>query len=160
MSEIITEELKEIINAPDSLKVIASVSVDGELHAVYKQSLHVNEDGNLEFYEIMESSQNNKNMGNSIWFERPVVINVLSKDRRSFEIKGVVYKAYVAGAYFEEIYTKLTDKGYYDLSTVWVIKPESVQEKSFAKRAEEERKAHPHFRHLDQLLKTDATELI
>ncbi|MBU5681905.1 hypothetical protein [Blautia sp. MSJ-9] len=30
---------------------------------------------------------------------------------------------------------------------------ESVQEKSFAKRAEEERKAHPHFRHLDQLLK-------
>lgn len=27
------------------------------------------------------------------------------------------------------------------------------KEKSFAKRAEEERKAHPHFRHLDQLLK-------
>lgn len=153
MSEIINEELKEIINAPDSLKVIASVSVDGELHAVYKQSLHVNEDGNLEFYEIMESSQNNKNMVNSIWFERPVVINVLSKERRSFEIKGVAYKAYVAGAYFEKVYTKLTDKGYYDLSTVWVIKPENVQEKSFAKRAEEERKAHPHFRHLDRLLK-------
>lgn len=153
MNDIINEELKEIINAPDSLKVIASVSVDGELHAVYKQSLHVNEDGNLEFYEIMESSQNNKNMVNSIWFERPVVINVLSNDRRSFEIKGIAHKAYVAGAYFEKVYNNLTDKGYYDLSTVWVIRPETVQEKTFLKRVEEERKAHPHFRHLDQLLK-------
>lgn len=153
MSEIINGELKEIINAPDSLKVIASVSVDGELHAVYKQSLHVNDNGKLEFYEIMESSQNNKNMVNSIWFEQPVVINVLSKDRCSFEIKGVVYKAYVAGAYFEKVYRKLIDKGYYDLSTVWIIEPKKVQEKSFVKRVEEERNAHPHFRHLDQLLK-------
>lgn len=153
MSDIINEELKEIINTPDSLKVIASVSVDGEIHAVYKQSLHVNEDGNLEFYEIMESSQNNKNMVNSIWFERPVAINVLSKDRRSFEIKGVAYKAYVSGAYFENVYRKVTDKGYYDLSTVWVIKPEEVKEKTFLKREEEEKEAHPHFRHLDQLLK-------
>lgn len=148
---LITEELKQSINDPESLKLIASVNVDGELHAVYKQSLHVTEEGNLEFYEIIESSQNNKNMVNSIWFDRPFVINVLTKDRKSYEIKAVAKKAFVAGAYFEQKYREVTDKGYYDLSTVWRLEPLRVTEKTFARRVEEEERAHPHFRHLDQL---------
>lgn len=152
MSLILNEEVKNIINDPSSLKVIASENVDGELHVVYKQSLHVNENGLLEFYEIIESSQNNKNMVNSIWYDKPVAINILSADRRSFEVKGIVQKAYVAGAYFEKKYKELTEKGYYDLSTVWTITIESIEEKTFAKRAKEEEEAHPHFRHLDRLL--------
>lgn len=153
MSKIIDNELKTLINDPSTLKVIASENVDGELHVVFKQSMHVNEAGDLEFYEIIESSQNNKNMVNSIWFDKQVAINILTADKRSFEIKGLVKKAVVAGAEFEKIYTQLTDKGYYDLSTIWRIEPLSVEEKTFSKREEEEKEAHPHFRHLDQLLK-------
>lgn len=154
MSEVISEELRNIINDPETLKVIASVSVDGDIHVVYKQSLHVNDEGLLEFNEIIESSQNNKNMVNSIWFDKEIAINVLSKDRRSFEIKGVVHKAYIAGAYFEEVYRKVTEElGCYDLSTVWTIKVKSASEKTFAKRAKEEEQLHPSFRHLDRLVK-------
>lgn len=149
---IALEEIKDLINDPTSLKVIASVNVDGEVHVVYKQSLHVNESGQLEFYEIIESSQNNKNMVNSIWFDKKVAVNILTQDKRSFELKGIVKKAYVAGSYFEEKYRELIEKGYYDLSTVWTIEVDSIKEKTFSVRVEEEREAHPHFRHLDQLL--------
>jgi acetylglutamate kinase len=150
---VIDDELKQIINDNKSLKVIASESADGELHAVFKQSLHVTEDGQLEFYEIMESSQNNKNMVNSIWFDKTVAINVLSTDRRSFEIKAIAVKAYVAGTYFEEKYRKVTDDGHYDLSTVWRLEVLEVNEKTYEKRVNEEIAKHPHFRHLDQLKK-------
>ena len=153
MSNIINEELRAIINDPSSLKVIASVNCDGELHVVYKQSLHAEENGELEFYEVIESSQNNKNFVNAIWFDRLVAVNVLTADKRSFEIKGKVKKAYVAGSYFEQKYTELVNSGYYDLSTVWRIEPVSAEEKTFAVREEAEKTAHPHFRHLDRLTK-------
>ncbi len=153
MSNLISKEIKNAVNAPESLKCIASVSADGELHLVYKQSLHVNEDGNLEFYEYIESSQNNKNMVNSIWFNQPVVVNVLTADKRSFEIKGIAKQALIAGAKFERIYRQEIEKGREDLSTVWIIEIQKISEKTLKKRIEEETEKHPHFRHLDQLLK-------
>ena len=152
MSYPLSEEIKQAINAPESFKSIASISADGALHLVYKQSLHVNEDGNLEFYEFLESSQNNKNMVNSIWFDQPVAVNVLTADRRSFEIHGTVKKALIAGAKFEQIYEEQIEHGHADLSTVWIIDIQDISEKTLRKREEEELKAHPHFRHLDQLL--------
>ncbi len=153
MSNLISKEIKNAVNAPESLKCIASVSADGELHLVYKQSLHVNEDGNLEFYEYIESSQNNKNMVNSIWFNQPVVVNVLTADKRSFEIKGIAKQALIAGAKFERIYRQEIEKGREDLSTVWIIEIQKISEKTLKKQIEEETEKHPHFRHLDQLLK-------
>ena len=152
-NNLLSKEIEHAINAPESLKCIASVSADGELHLVYKQSLHVNEEGNLEFYEYIESSQNNKNMVNSIWFDQPVAVNVLTADRRSFEIKGIVKRALIAGAKFEQIYRQEIGKGREDLSTVWIIEIQEINEKTLKKRIEEETEKHPHFRHLDQLLK-------
>lgn len=153
MSNLLSKEIETAVNAPESLKCIASISADGELHLVYKQSLHVNEDGNLEFYEYIESSRNNKNMVNSIWFDQPVVVNVLTEDRRSFEIKGTAKQALIAGAKFERIYRQEIEKGREDLSTVWIIEIQEISEKTLKKRITEETEKHPHFRHLDQLLK-------
>ena len=152
-NNLLSKEIENAVNAPESLKCIASISADGELHLVYKQSLHVNEDGNLEFYEYIESSQNNKNMVNSIWFDQPVVVNVLTADRRSFEIKGIAKQALIAGAKFEQIYRQEIEKGREDLSTVWIIEIQKISEKTLKKRIAEETEKHPQFRHLDQLLK-------
>lgn len=155
MSNLLSKEIENAVNAPESLKCIASISADGELHLVYKQSLHINEDGNLEFYEYIESSQNNKNMVNSIWFDQPVVVNVLTEDRRSFEIKGIAKQALIAGAKFEQIYRQETEKGREDLSTIWIIEAQEISEKTLRRRIEEEAEKHPHFRHLDQLLNAE-----
>ena len=152
-NNLLSKEIENAVNAPESLKCIASISADGELHLVYKQSLHVNEDGNLEFYEYIESSQNNKNMVNSIWFDQPVVVNVLTEEKRSFEIKGIAKQALIAGAKFEQIYRQEIEKGREDLSTVWIIEIQNISEKTLKKRIAEETEKHPHFRHLDQLLK-------
>lgn len=152
-NNLLSKEIEHAINAPESLKCMASISVDGELHLVYKQSMHVNEDGNLEFYEYIESSQNNKNMVNSIWFDQPVVVNVLTAEKRSFEIKGIAKQALIAGEKFEQIYRQEIEKGREDLSTVWIIEIQNISEKTLKKRIEEEAEKHPHFRHLDQLLK-------
>ena len=152
-NNLLSKEIENAVNEPESLKCMASVSADGELHLVYKQSLHVNEDGNLEFYEYIESSQNNKNMVNSIWFDQPVVVNVLTADKRSFEIKGIAKQALIAGAKFERIYRQEIEKGREDLSTVWIIEIQKISEKTLKKRIVEETEKHPHFRHLDQLLR-------
>lgn len=52
MAAIISEKLKEYINAKDTLKVVASIDKNGVPHIVFKGSLHVNEDGNIELSSI------------------------------------------------------------------------------------------------------------
>lgn len=151
---IISEEVKNVINAPDTVKVLATTDPQGVPHAVFKQSLHVNEDGNLEYYEIMETSQTNKNVTYGIWFDKQVSINVLAGDRRSFQIKGIPKKAIIAGAYFEKVYRELGEKRQdSDLSTIWIIEPRQIVEETFQKRLQEEEEKHPHILHLDRIAK-------
>lgn len=150
----LTQELKDIINDPNSKKVLATIDRDGNPHVVFKGSLHVNEAGYLEYFEFIESSQTNKNMVHSIWFHKTVAINILNGSK-SYQIKGIPYRAIIAGREFEEAYHKVQEKygdEKVDLSTVWLIEPAEVFEESFEKRRKEEEEAHPILRHLDLLI--------
>ena len=48
MSAVISEELKQIIADPETLKAVATVNKNGIPHVVFKGSLHVNGDGQIE----------------------------------------------------------------------------------------------------------------
>ena len=148
----ISQHLKDIINRPESFKVLATVSNDGIPHVVFKGSIFVNEDGLIEYNEVIESSQTNKNLVSSIWFNRTVAINVLF-EKESFQIKGKVDRAIIAGHEFEERYKTLLEKRNADLSTIWRIIPEEIREESFKTRLTEETAAHPILQHLDRLTK-------
>jgi hypothetical protein len=151
MAVELNDDIKALLQEKDTIKAIASVDREGNPHVTYKDSLHINKDGNLEFYELIETSQTNKNFVSSIWFNHKVAINILGRDKRSYQIKGTPYKAIIAGREFQRHYDLVQEQfGDIDLSTVWVIEPEEVIEESFEKRRLEEEKAHPLLGHLDR----------
>lgn len=149
---IISDEVKEIINNPESLKVIAVNDREGIPHIVYKGSLHV-EGEKLVFYDLLQSSTINKNLVNAIWFDGKVAINVLSKDRRSFHIVGKPEKSLTAGKIFEKVYADLQEKKgrETDLNAIWFIEPEEIKEVTYTIRQKEQHELYPILGHLDQI---------
>lgn len=149
---ILSDELKNIINDTETLKVIATVNRDGIPHVAYKGSIHVEED-EIVFYDLIQSSQVNKNLVNSIWFDGKIAINILSKDKRSFLIIGKAVRSVTAGRNFEKIYVDLQEKKgrEVDLSAIWYIEPISVREETYEKRREQEEEKYPYIRHLDRV---------
>lgn len=151
---VISDELKQIISDPETLKVLGSIDKNGVPHVVFKGSLHVNEDGNLEYYELLESAQSNKNLVHSIWFDKKVAFNILSSDKKSFEIVGRPLKSITAGKEFEKAYVAVRDKyGDVDLGAIWIIEPEQIKNESFAVRKAEQEEQYPILKHLDRLYK-------
>jgi len=146
----IGEKARTLLTDRESRKALASVGKDGTPHVVYKGSLTF-VDGNIRYYELLETSQTNKNLTYSLWFGKEVAINVV-KDKTSFLIRGVPIRAIVSGKEFEEAYIhiKNTFGEGYDLSTVWIIKPTYVSEETFSVRQAEEREKYPLVGHLDR----------
>lgn len=156
MSAVISEELKRIISDPETLKVVATVNKNGIPHVVFKGSLHVNEDGQIEYYELLESARDNENQVYSIWFNKKVAINILSKDRQSFEIIGTPILSLTSGSKFEKTYISLQEKRPdTDLGAIWIIEPEEVRNETFAVRKAEDEAAYPILKHVDRLLKEE-----
>ncbi|MBR6222925.1 MAG: pyridoxamine 5'-phosphate oxidase family protein [Lachnospiraceae bacterium] len=152
MADIISKELKDIIADPNTLKVLATVDKNGVPHVVFKGSFHVNEEGNLVFYEVLESAQSNKNLVHSIWFDKKVAINILSADKQSFEIVGKPLKSITAGREFEKTYIALREsKGDIDLAAIWIIEPEQIKNETFSVRVSEDEEKYPILKHLDRL---------
>jgi len=153
MADVLTEEIINAINKEGTLKSIASVDQYGIPHIVYKGSLHINEDGNLEFNEVLEDSKNSKNMVGSLWLNKKVAVQILTVDFESYEIIGTVERAVTSGSKFEEVYKSLIsrspDSG---LSAIWTIIPESVRNESFKERLKQSRNDNPYLRHLDRFV--------
>lgn len=153
MSVNLSEEVKSLFLDKDSIKVLASTDENGDPHAVFKGSIHINEEGKVVYLELIESSTTNRNLVSSIWFDKKVAINIVNKDKKSYQIKGRPIKAIISGSVFQKYYKFIQEKleGGSDLSTVWIIDPESVVEETFQVRREKEEKEHPLLRHLDRL---------
>jgi hypothetical protein len=147
------KEIKELFNDEQTVKVLATTDKDGTPHAVFKASIDMNEDGNIQYLELIESSQTNMNMVNSIWFKHKVAISIKTQDGRSYQIKGTPIKTHISGAIFEKYYKqarqKLNDS---DLAAVWIIEPEEVINESYEYRKKEEETKHPLLKHLDRLV--------
>ncbi|WP_425802689.1 pyridoxamine 5'-phosphate oxidase family protein [Desulfitobacterium sp. Sab5] len=150
----LNQAIRDMFAERENIKILATTDNEGNPHLVVKHSLHINDDGKIVYLEIIESSQTNKNLVSSIWFNRRVAINVLTKGKRSYQIKGTPIKAIIAGKTFEKYYSEVREKlGDIDLSTVWLIEPEEIREETFSIRREKEEKEHPLLRHLDRLTK-------
>lgn len=154
MASVINDELAAIIAEKETSKVLATVGKEGIPHAVTKGSIRVNQDGNLEYWELLEGSQTNKNLVYSLWFDKKVAVTITAKDKRSFLIVGKPVKTIVAGRKFQEEYEKV-QKIFADseLAAIWIIEPEQVKEETYAVRRKEETVIHPYYVHLDSLAK-------
>jgi hypothetical protein len=152
MSAILNDDIKQILADSGTIAALATTGRDGLVHVAFKQSFSYREDGNLEYDEMIETSQTNQNLVYSIWFGKTVSISVLARSNRSYFITGRPVRAIISGREFREHYIAIREKlGDVDLSAVWVIEPISMQEQSLEKRRLEEEQSHPLLRHLDRL---------
>lgn len=146
------ETVKSLLRDFDTVKILATVDQDGKPHVTCKDSIRLNNKGNLEYDEFIESSQTNKNLVFAIWFRKQVAINILGRNKTSYQIKGTPVKAVICGKRFEERYQKLKEEQGADLSAIWIIEPEEVIEETLAVRKAVEETLHPILRHLDIFL--------
>jgi hypothetical protein len=154
MSVTLTDKVVELLADQETVKVLATTDRYGVPHAVVKQSLHADENGQLVYLELLESSQTNKNLVHSIWFNKTVAVLLKGKEGISYQIKGTPVRALVSGPVFQKNYVEIRKKlgdGDVDLAAVWIIEPQEVIDESYQARRQQEEELHPHFKHLDRI---------
>lgn len=158
MAVKLDREVIELFEDTDTVKVLATTDADGVPHAVIKQCLKVIGDGNIQLLELLESSQNNRNLVRSIWFDKTVAVSLRGKNGKSFVIKGKAIKSIVSGPEFQKHYVGVRERhadGDADLAAVWVIEPQEVIDETYGVRKAHEEATRPYFKHLDRLAKPD-----
>jgi hypothetical protein len=154
MATKIDQNIIELFGQEDTTKVLATVDELGYPHAAAIPFLYTDEDGNLLYLELVESSPTQKNLVRSIWFGKKVTLSVSNKAGQSWQIKGQPIKTLITGPVFLHHYRAVRERlGDVDLSAVWVIEPEEVINENILVRHAEEALAHPAYRHLDRLAK-------
>ena len=146
------EGVAALLRDPEAIKVLGTADENGVPHVVRKGSLTLLDDGNVAYGEALDSSQTNKNMVRSIWFDKTVSITVIKGDV-SYQIKGRPYKCVITGPLFHEFLLRARRrKGPdADVQSVWIITPDEVRVQTSAVRREEEATRRPYFnRHLDR----------
>lgn len=146
-------DIKQIINDPETVKIVGTVGVDGVPHTAVKQSLHINKEGKIEYVELFESSKSYRNITGSLWYNKKVSISILSKNNESFEIVGEIDRILIAGREYEKVYTKVLEQKGFDIAAVITIIPETVENSSPNEKFEEQEKTRLFFKHLDRLSK-------
>jgi hypothetical protein len=145
-------EVLALLDDPDCTKILCCVDDEGAPYPAVKGSLQ-SENENILYLEFIESSKTNRYMTRSLWFDKKVSVLILTPDKKSFLISARPVRAVVSGKYFQKYYNQASEKYGLDLSTVWILKPESITEQTLQKRVEEEAEARSYFIHLDRLRK-------
>jgi predicted pyridoxine 5'-phosphate oxidase superfamily flavin-nucleotide-binding protein len=154
MATKLNKTIRDLFADPETTKVLATVDEHGVPHVVVKQSLQVDQDGNLLFLELLESSRTNRNLVRSIWYDRTVAVSIRGTSGASFQIKGKPIKTHITGPVFLKHYQAVRERlGDVGLAAVWIVEPDEVHDESFAARQAKESEKHPTFRHLDRLVR-------
>ncbi|MNC40866.1 hypothetical protein D3C75_896070 [compost metagenome] len=150
---LISGRIQTLLQDPQATKVLATADKLGSPHIILDSTITSNEQGQIIYLELIETSQTNVNLVNSIWFKRKVAIQ-LSGSGEAYLIKGYPVYSIICGPLFEHYYKLCAARNpEFDLSTVWVIEPDEVSEDTYEARKSQERAEHPLVMHLDRLAK-------
>jgi hypothetical protein len=135
-----------------AIKIVSAVDENGAPHLSAKDSLHCEGDF-IVYSEYIESSKTNRAMTKALWFDKKVSVLILTQDNKSYEITAIPVRAIVAGKDFQKYYAAAQKDLGADLSSVWILKPVGVTDKTLQTRIAEELTQRTHFNHLDRLAK-------
>jgi hypothetical protein len=153
MTTIINKDIQQILSAPTTIKLIATINEQGIPHIEEKSSVFVDNEDRILLIEEEEHSRTNLNLVRTLWFDQRAVLYILGDDRR-FEIVLRPYKVHISGPIFESYYRReLAKSPDNELSGVWILIPESVTEESFAGRIQRENSGRIPLTHLDRIAK-------
>lgn len=145
-------EIRDLLEQKDTVKAIATVSKEGIPHVVIRRCLHAEGDL-LVFYEQLQSSQTNKDLVYSIWFDKQVSIILLGADGSRFTIEAVPEKSITAGREFEAVYDRLrSDSDRADLNAIWYLRPLKICRSDYLTLKQKEEEEFPMLAHLDQIV--------
>lgn len=152
MTTPLPADIIALLNDETTTKALATVDTQGVPHVDIPYALLAGDDGTFLYLELLESSQANRNLVRSIWFDAPLAIVLRAKDGRSVHIKGTAIKIHITGPLFQHHYSAVRARlGDVDLAGVWVIRPDEITDQSFATAFSREAAEHPVFIHLDRL---------
>ncbi|MDR2033836.1 MAG: hypothetical protein LBP89_04310 [Helicobacteraceae bacterium] len=151
--------LKEALsrfNDEGAIRVLTTLDENGAPHPVCKGSLRWNGE-TIESWEILESSETNRNLTRAIWFDKPIAILLITSDKKAYKFSVKVSRNIIAGKAFTREYEaaqkRFNGRG---IAGVWRYEIVSVKDETPAARIDEEQRARPYFTHLDQLAKRDS----
>ncbi|AJE02150.1 hypothetical protein [Geobacter pickeringii] len=151
----LTADILELLDAPATIGTIATLDEADAPYAVPSPFLRRDEEGRLVHLELLETSPTHRNLVRSIWFDRPVTVTLSRRGGRTVVIRGRPWRAVVSGPLFSGYYRELREQlGDADLAAVWLIKPETIVDETYAARKTREEELHPFFIHLDRLAVT------
>ena len=107
-------EILELLNDEESVKVLVTIDEKGLPHPVVKSSLRYS-DGHIVYLEYLESSRSNRYMTRSLWYEKDVVILTIRPGEKSFLTLAHPVRALVSGKEFQRYYEEAWRKNF-DLS--------------------------------------------
>src|SRR5450631_4047253 len=110
MATKLNKEIIALFGSDDSTKVLATVNEHGFPHAATKPFIRVDDDGNLLYLELVESSHTQKNLVRSIWFDQKVSISVSDSYGQSWQIKGKPVKTLITGPVFLHHYLEVRQR--------------------------------------------------
>ncbi len=87
----LTQEVLQVINAPDSVKVLGTLDEEGLPYLSPAQLLSVNDGRSLLIGERLEKAPSNRNLVRSIWQEKPVSV-YLSNGIQCYIVKASVWR--------------------------------------------------------------------
>ncbi|MCL1967157.1 MAG: hypothetical protein FWF67_04680 [Fibromonadales bacterium] len=149
--EELLQQVRDIVADSGSLKIVSTLNENGTIHSAPKGSLKVNEAGQLEYVEVLESSSSYKNVVRSLWFDKKVTVLVIGVDKRSYEITGNIKRILTSGRHFENAYKAILEKRGFGIAAVIQIDVESVADLDISKGIERQKREHFFFTHLDRL---------
>lgn len=150
----ISQEIKAVFADSETVKVLATSDEHGVPHVVAKGSIHIDDNGDVVYWELLEKTVSGRNATHSLWFDRKVAVLAIAKDGRSYQIKGIPYRTLISGKEYERNYVeaeKLNPEN--DLAAVYYIKPTEVREETYSVRLQQQRERHPLYQHLDKIAK-------
>ena len=155
MSVTLTQEVIDVINGKETQKVLATVDKDGRVNVAFKGSLHY-EDGLLVVNELLETSQTNKNLTYSLWFDKEVAAVFHGPGATEYQIKGIPRRVLIEGPVYEKAYVAALERNLEnDLAGVWYIEPTEFRDLTLPVRLAEQKAKYPILGHLDKDVNPD-----
>ncbi|MBQ8296945.1 MAG: hypothetical protein IJX77_04100 [Ruminococcus sp.] len=151
MSVKINGTLRNILSDKSTIKLLATLTPEGEVHSAVKQSIFADEDGNIVYLEFFEKSQTNIDLVNSIWFDKTVSITAVTPERKSWYIKGKPVRTRVFGKEYEAFYRQAEENNpNNDLVAVYYIEPLEIYEQTYDVQQAKHKEKFPLYAHLDK----------
>jgi hypothetical protein len=122
-------KLIELLESPDSVKIIATLDADGSPCLAINASVASLNGVTIVLSERLETSRTSKNLVRSVWYDKPVTLLALNASS-AFEIRAETYRCLAVGDIYSVMLTRA--RALYgaaaDIAAAWELMPKTCRD--------------------------------